>query len=221
MWELLLASENFAFSVALALMLLIGITEVCALVVGHSLSGSLDSLLPDAELNPHTEVGLTDADGALSRLLGWLRIGQVPLLMLLVIFLFNFGVLGLLLQGVLRAAVGMMLPGWLAAPLVLVASLPGVRFCGGVLQQVMPRDETTAVSDDALIGRAGIITLGIARAETPAEARVKDQHGYNHYLRVVPDIGGQELQQGTSILVVSREGGVYTVIENSNPHLTD
>jgi hypothetical protein len=221
MLSLMLASENLAFSIALVLMIMIAVLEGLAALLGAGMSSALESLLPESDLSPHTEVGQVDADTALSRFLGWLRIGEVPLLMLLVIFLFSFGLSGLLLQGWLQALTGWLAPGWLAVPLVFVASLPLVRLGGGVLQAVMPRDETTAVTEDSLLGRIAVITLGTARQNYPAEARVKDQHGYTHYLQLEPDAEGDEFLQGTEVLLLSRQGAVYKGIKNINPHLSD
>ena len=221
MLSLMLASENLAFSIALVLMIMIAVLEGVAALLGAGMSSALESLLPESDLSPHTEVGQVDADTALSRFLGWLRIGEVPLLMLLVIFLFSFGLSGLLLQGLFQAITGWLAPGWLAVPLVFVASLPLVRLGGGVLQAVMPRDETTAVTEDSLLGRIAVITLGTARQNYPAEARVKDQHGYTHYLQLEPDAEGDEFLQGTEVLLLSRQGAVYKGIKNINPHLSD
>lgn len=221
MLSLMLASENLLFSIALVLMLMIAVLEGVAALFGAGVSSALESLLPESELSPHTEVGSADADTALSRFLGWLRIGEVPLLMLLVVFLSAFGLLGLLLQGTLHSLTGSLAPGWLAVPMVFLLSLPLVRLGGGVLQAIMPQDETTAVSADSLLGRIAVITLGTARFQYPAEARVKDQHGYNHYLQLEPDAEGDEFEQGTEVLLLSRQGAVYKGIRNANPHLSD
>ncbi|MDX1539297.1 YqiJ family protein [Arsukibacterium sp.] len=221
MLSLALASENLVFSIALVLMLMIAVLEGVAALFGAGVSSALESLLPESEISPHAEVGSVDADSALSRFLGWLRIGEVPILMLLVIFLLSFGLAGLLLQGLLHSVTGSLAPGWLAVPVVFLISLPVVRFGGGVLQAVMPRDETTAVTGDSLLGRIAVITLGTARYRYPAEARVKDQHGYSHYLQLEPDIEGDEFEQGTEVLLLSRQGAVYKGIRNANPHLSD
>jgi len=221
MLQLLLASENLVFSIALLLMLLIGILEAVALLFGGSMSSSLDGLLPEVELSPHTEVGQLDADSALSRFFGWLRIGEVPLLMLLVVFLLSFGLLGLVLQSLLQSFIGVMVPGWLAVPVVFVLSLPAVRFGGGALQKIMPGDETTAVSSDSLLGRIAVITLGTARHQYAAEARVKDQHGYQHYVQVEPDNAAEVFEQGTEVLLLTRQGAIYKAMKNDNPHLSE
>lgn len=221
MLQLLLASENLLFSIALLLMLLIGVLEVVALIFGSSMTSSLDSLLPEADLTPHTEVGQLDADSALSRFFGWLRIGEVPLLMLLVVFLLSFGLLGLILQSLLQSTLGLMAPAWLAVPVVFVTSLPAVRLGGGMLQSLMPRDETTAVSSDSLLGRVAVITLGTAKHQYAAEARVKDQHGYQHYVQVEPDDALEMFEQGTEVLLLTRQGAIYKAIKNDNPHLSE
>lgn len=219
MWSLLLATENKIFTIALALMLLIAMLEVVALFVGNSMSDALDRLLPETDV--HAEIGHPDNDAALSRFLGWLRIGQVPLLMLLVVWLCNFGLLGLLLQALSQGLLGWYLPLLISLPVTFMLSLPLLRFSGGVLQQVMPKDETTAVSEDSLIGRVAIITLGQARQGFPAEARVKDQHGYSHYIRLEPDSSDCSFEQGSEVLLLTRHGTVYQGILNTNKHLSD
>jgi len=221
MLELLLASENLAFSIALVLMLMIAVLEGMAAMLGVGLSSSLESLLPEADFNPHAEMGQAEASSALSRFLGWLRIGQVPLLMLLVVFLLNFGLTGLILQAICISTIGFYLYGWLASISALLLTLPLVRFWGGVLQRIMPRDETTAVTADSLLGRIALITLGTARHNYPAEARVKDQFGYSHYIRLEPDNQDEEFIQGTQVLLLSRHAGIYKGMKNPNPHLTD
>ncbi|MDX1391053.1 MAG: YqiJ family protein [Rheinheimera sp.] len=220
MLSLMLASENMAFSIALVLMLMIAVLEGVAALFGAGVSSALESLLPESELSPHAEVGSIDSDTALSRFLGWLRIGEVPLLMLLVIFLLCFGLMGLLLQAVIQSATAMLAPFWLAVPVALLLSLPLVRFGGGVLQAVMPKDETSAVSEDSLLGRVAVVTLGTARCGYPAQAKVRDQFGYSHYVQVEPETAPVEFAQGAEVLLLTRQGSVYKAIANPNPHLS-
>ncbi|GGW68568.1 YqiJ family protein [Alishewanella tabrizica] len=221
MWQILLSSENLVFSIALMLMLLIGVLELVAVMFGTSMTTSIESVLPEVELTPHSEVGQLDADSALSRFFGWLRIGEVPLLMLLVVFLLSFGLIGLLLQSMLHSLLGSMAPAWFAVPCVFMLSLPVLRLGSGMLHHVMPKDETTAVSSDSLLGRIAIITLGTARKDYAAEAKVKDQHGYQHYVQVEPDNPLDVFQQGAEVLLLTRQGGVYKAIKNQNPHLSE
>ena len=141
--------------------------------------------------------------------------------MLLMIFLLCFSLLGLMAQSILQQVTGWLAPGWLAVPLIMLLSLPLVRFCGGVLERLMPKDETTAVTPESLIGRVATITLGTARYRYPAEARVKDQHGYSHYIQLEPDNSSDSFEQGCAVLLLSRNGAIYRGIRNSNPHLVE
>lgn len=221
MLAMMLASENIIFSAALVLMLMIALLEGVGMLFGLGVSSLLENLLPEHDFSPHAEVGQIDADSALSRFLGWLRIGQVPILMLLMIFLLCFSLLGLIAQNLLQQLTGWLAPGWLAVPLIMFLSLPLVRIGGGVLQWLMPKDETTAVTPESLIGRVAIITLGTAAYRYPAEARVKDQHGYSHYIQLEPDNSSDTFEQGSAVLLLSREGSIYRGIRNSNPHLIE
>ena len=85
----------------------------------------------------------------------------------------------------------------------------------------MPRDETSAVTEDSLLGRIAVITLGTARVGYPAEAKVRDQHGYSHYIRLEPDSSGCSFDQGSEVLLLTRQGTVYQGILNTNKHLSD
>lgn len=221
MLQLMLANQNLPFSIALALMVMIALLEGSAALFGSGISSAIDSLLPETDLNPHTEVSNPDADGALSRLLGWLRIGEVPILMLLIIWLLSFSLTGLLLQGFIQGLFGILLPSIVAVIIAFGISMPCVRFFGGLLQKIMPKDETSAVTSDSLLGRIAIVTQGIAKHNYAAEARVMDQHGYNHYIQLEPDQMQDEFSQGCEVLLLSRQGAVYRGIKNPNPYLAD
>jgi hypothetical protein len=195
------------FSVALLLMLGIGVLEILALVFGQSIADALENILPAPDLNPHGEVAVGD-DSSLARLFSWLRIGEVPVLMLLVLWLCSFGLSGLTLQWLVLSLTGALLPALLAVALVLPLTLLLLRLTGGWLARLLPKDETTAVKADDLLGCIAVLTLGNARRGYSAEAKVMDQHGYHHYIRVEPD-DLQELPQGSEVLLLSYHNGCY------------
>lgn len=193
---------TWPFSAALLLMCALACLEGLAMLTGGGLSHWLDG----------DSIGL---DGAGAPFLGWLHVGRVPLLMLLVLFLAAFGAMGLLLQWLLRETFGFLLPSLLASLVALLAALPCVRLGGAVLYRILPRDESSAVSLDALVGRVGVLVGGSARSAQAAEARVRDEHGRTHYVMVLPE-AEETLDKGTEVLLLRREGARYRVMRN--PH---
>jgi membrane protein implicated in regulation of membrane protease activity len=185
MLDFLAAPANFPFAVALTVMLLIGVVE--ALGLGASAV--------------HLDI---DADAHAGDLLGWLGVGQVPLLMVLVVFLAAFGLLGLAVQ----QAVGPF-PLWLASAIAGVVALPVTGLGARGLARIMPQDETTAVSLDTLVGKRGTITVGTARTGSPAQARVRDVHGQPHYVMVEPHDEAHPIAEGETVLLLRREGHIF------------
>lgn len=203
--ELLLAPQNWPFSLALALVVVMALLQM---VMG----------LGDAIGDVHVD-GDLDIDGHLAPLeaaLDWLWIGKIPFSILLILFCLCFGLSGIALQAFEVNRTGSLFPTILAAPLAFVATLPLLRLTGWVLRPVLPRDETEAVSPNSLVGRDGQITIGVARQGHPAEARVRDGHGKTHYVMVEPETPGVELKAGDSVLLVSRRDHVFLALKDSD-----
>jgi len=102
--DLLLAPETWPFAVAGLLMLSIAAIEGIALMIGASATGWVDSLLhhsPDALLH-HSP----DAPDTVDSWLGWLHLGRVPLLVLVILFLALFALVGFALDLVAAASLG-------------------------------------------------------------------------------------------------------------------
>lgn len=201
MWSLFTAPENQIFNAALFLMLLLGVVEGLFLAFGGGLDWG-ESWLPNLDL------------------LDWLYVGRVPLMMVLVILLTVFGLMGLTAQWLYFHIMGHFAHAWLATPIVALLALPITRWCAAGVYVILPRDETSAVGADELIGRVGVIILGTASANQAAEVRVQDKMGQQHYIMALAD-GGHDLQKGTSVLIVAREGHQYHVIENPSANLVD
>lgn len=199
MLEFLLAPENLPFAVALLLMLMIGAVE--AIGLGASA----------AHLDVHAD---SDAD-----LLGWLGVGQVPLLMLIVVLLALFGLIGISLQQLAAGLLGAPLSPWLAAPIAFLASLPLLGISARALARIMPGDETTAVSLDTLIAKRATVTVGTARRGSPARAQVRDVHGQTHYVMIEPNGDDQSIAEGETVLLVRREGDLFIGLAEGDAHL--
>lgn len=220
MWSLLLAPENTVFGVALMLMLLVGVLETVSLLAG-GLTDWVDGLLPDS-LTADAEWALDAAEaGATVRFLSWLYVGRVPLLMWIVVFLAVFSACGYVLQAAVSAAAGGYLNAYLAVPSAWLLSLPVVRAAAGGLYRVLPKDETTAVAQESLVGRVGVVVLGEARRGSPAQVRVRDGFGQQHYVMAAPDEDGVVLKQGETVLLVACSGNTFAAIPNPSGSLVD
>jgi hypothetical protein len=205
--SLFLAAQTVPFGVALAVMIGLAVIEGIGLFTAMSPSQWLDNLMPEL-----------DADG-IEGALGWLHVGKVPVLVLLVLFLLGFALCGYAVQLIARGVFGAYLPIWLAMLPAVLMGLTTVRGLGALLAYIIPRDETRAVGEESLVGRAGVVTQGTARRGQAAEVKLRDHLGHAHYLRVEPDVDGEEFAEGTAVLIVKRVGAVYRAIHNPHPDL--
>ena len=211
MIDALLSAANIAFSGALAVMLLIAAVEGVGALIGASVSEHLQSLLPDTDANAGIDVSEA-ALGPFTKALGWLRIGKIPVLMLLVAFLTIFGLGGIVLQSLVKGAFGSYLPSWIAVPAVSVGSLLLLRAVGGVLSRVIPMEETDAVTEDSFVGLVATITLGTARQGEPAQAKLRDPHGHTHYVMVEPDDPQDAFPASEEVLIIRRMNDRFAVV---------
>lgn len=200
------AQETWPFASALLLMLALLIIEGAGLMLSLSPSGWLDGLIPDMP------------DG-LEGSLGWLHLGKVPFLILLGIFLAGFSISGYAIQSFSHALLGSLLPVWLASLPAMLAGFALLSGLGGLIARIMPSDESVAVSEQSLIGRAGVVTQGLARKGMAAQAKVRDMHGRAHYVMVEPDLEDQTFEEGDVVLLVKKNGFKYHVIQNPHPEL--
>ena len=134
----LLLPGNAPFVVAIGLMVVIGALESLSLLLGLSLTEHAGTLLATHFGLDHSAAGAEP--GAIGHFLGWLHIGRIPLLMVLILFLLGFAVVGLSLQQVLRVATGWMAPPAFAAVLACAGALPFVRQMGGLICRYLPQN---------------------------------------------------------------------------------
>jgi hypothetical protein len=206
-----LEAQTWPFAVATVLLLMIALLEGLAMLLGASVSEWLHGFMhhqPDSSGGP--------LDGAL----GWLHVGRVPLLVLLVLFLASFAITGFALNMVAYRVLGSWLTPWISVPLSLVATVSTVRTLGGVLERVIPREQSYAVTFDSLVGLVATVVNGTARQGYPAQAKVASQHGQTLYVMVEPDVAGVTFQQGASVLLVRQlSGNRFSGIDNPRPDL--
>ncbi|WP_421783380.1 YqiJ family protein [Kiloniella litopenaei] len=216
--EFITADENLPFVVSLIILLIIGALEGAALLIGLGFSAVLDSMVPDLDVDiDGPDLG---ANNTLGSLLTWLRVGKVPLLILLILFFLFFGLSGLAIQGGVDGVMGLLLPGYLASIPAFILALYLVRLVGAVFEKLMPSDETSAVSSDSFVGRVATIVLGVSETGKPAQAKVKDRHGLEHYLLVEPDNTNDIFETGSSVLLVRKVEGKFFGIAASSELLS-
>ncbi len=247
MIESFFSDATAPFAIALCLMALIALLEVIGALMGLAPSDMIDSMLPEVDVDADMDIDVEldiDVDGALdgagspldtdavsapdapgagplSSILGWLCVGRVPVLVLLMIFLTAFGLSGFFVQGVAQSILPFALPVIIAVVPAIFTGVFATRWAGLALAKVMPKEQTEAVSQKRFIGRIATIVRGEARADLPAEAKLTDRYGQTHYLLVVPDLADAVFTAGEEVLVVKQVGGRYRVIANPNPHLSD
>ncbi|WP_444934595.1 YqiJ family protein [Microbulbifer sp. JTAC008] len=212
----LLQDQNLIFIGALILMFMIALLEGIMTLIGVGISDLLDNLLPNFDV----DVPDTGLSGGMTKLLGWLRFGEVPALILLVTFLVSFGVTGLVAQMLIESLVGYLLPSGLLAVAVFFLALPQVRFVGNIMRRFAVGDESEAVERNSFIGRVAIITIGKAEIGSPAEARFSDEYGTTHYVMVEPD-ESETFNQGDKVLLVEELGAHFRVTRPTSIHLIE
>lgn len=200
MLDFILAPENLPFAVALILMLMIAAIEAVGLGIGA------------VGIDTHGDV-----HGDAGDLLGWLGVGRIPLLMVIVVLLALFGLIGIAVQQLADALIGRPLSPWIAAPAAFVAALPLTGLGARGLARILPGDETTAIALDDLVGRRATITVGVASCGCPARASVRDRHGQTHYVMVEPTDDRQRVSEGGAVLLVRREGDIFIGLAEGEP----
>ncbi len=143
----------------------------------------------------------------------WLGLGKMPMLIWLAVLLLAFGLSGIGLQLGLKSLLSDTLSTWLVALPAGGFGLWFARRFGAVFARILPQVETEALSERSLGRRRGVITQGTAAKGRPAEVRVMDRYGNAHYLRAEPFAKGEEIAQGTEVLVIrDRRQDAYVLI---------
>lgn len=192
--SLLTTPDTWPFATALILMILLAVVEVLGMLLAASPSSLLDSLIPDV-------------DG-----LGWLHVGRVPILVVVILWLTGFSLSGFAIQSVAQSVTGAALPIWLASIPAVFLGLVNASLFGGVLARLVPADETRAVSEQSLVGQRGVVSEGMARRGLAAQAKVRDAHGHMHYVLVEPLDDEESFGEGVVVVLVNKNGVHYRCV---------
>ncbi|MCL2029421.1 MAG: YqiJ family protein [Deltaproteobacteria bacterium] len=224
MVDFLIAQPNVPFAIALTLLIAIFLIELGGFLFGTNLTGLL-GYTPDIDLAgtgaalPDASPGLEVDAGATAKFLYWLKIGRVPIMILIVIFMASFVICGYGLQSLCLWFLGFLLPSYLAAILSVLLTLPFVRLTGSGIARIIPKDETAAISLEELVGLRAVITIGTAKRGSPAQARTTDRFGTTHYVMVEPDRPGDELASGRRLLLVRYDKRLFYAINHPEINL--
>lgn len=197
MLDILLATQNLPFTIAITVALLIGVIEIFALLVGAG--GLVDGLTADMDVS-------ADIDGF--SFLDYLYIGRIPFLIWLVIFLLSFGAVGIIFQSLFG------LSPLIAAIIVLVIAVFPTRVISLFVAKIMPKDETTAINSNDFVGYQATIVLGEARRNHPAQAKFVDEHKQTHYVMVEPLNDEDTLKAGESVALYEKQGNIFLATKN-------
>jgi membrane protein implicated in regulation of membrane protease activity len=235
MWSFLVTPEFQPFTIAALVLIGVLAIEIASGLLGASVSTLLDTVFglhgvhveaalhhgPDASGPESSGSGPVFAahhgmphgmTGPFGTAFDWLNAGRVPLLVLMMAATACFAVFGMVLQ-IVAMHLAAPLPPAIAAVIAIAAAVPGTRWTSRLVTSILPRDETYAVTNEDLIGRVGIVTLGPVVAGAAARAKVQDKYGNWHFPRIAAGAADVSIPEGASVLIVDRVGGEYTVIE--------
>jgi YqiJ-like protein len=216
--EFIYSEHNSLFTIALSVMFLIALLEGITIMLGMGVSSLFETLMPDVDLN------IDSAElpqGTLSKLLSWLNYGKVPVLIIFICFLTAFGLIGYSIQYFLYITTSSLFPQTIIATLALLISFPFVKLLTSIIERIMPKDESSALSSESFIGKIATITLGTAKFGSPAEAKVRDIHGQTHYFMVEPELQNIDFIQGEDVLLSKLKSNGYYAIKNNYSSLKD
>ena len=200
----LLEPYNLPFAAALVLMLLLAVMQAIGL---GDLLGDTDADF-DAEIDGDASITSGFVDGVV----GLLGFGRVPLMAWFAVYLFIFAGAGIGIQALAGDLLGAPFERWLAALITGGLALPVTGVIVRPLGAILPKDRTTAVSLDTLIGRSAVITDGVARQGSPARARSHDEYGHPHFVMVEPRAADNEFFAGQEVLLVEKHDSIFNAV---------
>lgn len=233
MFELLTVPANAWFTVSFYIVAGLALIEVATTFIGMSISSIIDGFLPELDIDidipdvdidgPDIDVDIPEGDidieiespSLFMKALAWIKVDNVPFLILFILFLTAFSFVGFSIQILCHHLFGFYLHKVIAVPIAFVIGSPISRRLAFWLGKYVLKDDTSAVSTNSFIGSTAVITLGTATHILAAEAKLYDEHGSAHRIQVKPDDDIESLEEGSEIIIVKKEGSYYRAIINS------
>lgn len=191
LFELFMSGDYYIYSASIAIAILIMVLEITLSSTGFSMSNLIDG---DIFVNG----------------LSWLNKSGIPFIIVMILFLMSFGIAGLAL--ILQFSfINMYL---LAIP-TLVIAIMFTRTMSSLISKVMPKTETTVISEHSHIGEIATITIGTCTKTDYAEAKVQDAYQRTHYIMVISY--DEDISTGEKCLIIKRNGdNKFTVTRDIN-----
>lgn len=218
-WEYFTVWYNAIFLVPLFMVFLFAILQLVG--VGVELSGSDVGLEIDTDIDVDLDVD-TDADldasvdgssgdvSFFTTILGFLNVGKVPLMVLLMTLFASWGLTGLICNRILGYKLLNAIPiiSSVSAGIALVVSIFSVKYLALLVVMIFPESEKAATHYD-LIGKPAIVTTG--RVTTAfGKARVALDSGARMQITCWIREGDEEPSRGEEVLLVDYDPATMT-----------
>lgn len=199
MWELITHPSNIVFSISLCLMLCFSSLEILLVSLGGNSQGFFDYFLPEESSNSTSQ----QHSSFLSPYLAWIYLGRIPFFIWISILLSTYGLLGLFIQHTAQQITTHTFSAWLISPVCFVLCLPIVRYMSKFMGKLLIEKESAALKDEELLGHTATIILADAKLNAPAQAKVRDKRGQNHYVLVEAE-HDEILRRGQAVVLSRR-----------------
>lgn len=203
----LLLEDNRVFLGSSVVLSVLFLLEVIGLAFGASLSHIINANV-DTDHN-----GIPDVleGSSMMGVVSWIGFGKVPATIVFALFLAYFSIFGLVINWISLKQLAVTWPWMITTPFAVILSMMPLRIATRVIAKVLPKDFSTAVSVDELVGTQARIITGTATASMSAEARARDRFGETHFVRVKPIDPTESIPKDTLVYLDKREGGHFLV----------
>ena len=199
MAEFLLADFNIYYAIAICFVVALALIEGLGLIIGLSLMNVLDQLTP-----VDIDVDIDVSTGGLTSLIGWLCLNRMPLLVWFVITFSGFGLCGYSINYISLVSLNFVLPTFITMITSIMFAVYFTKLMSKPLVKILPKNESSAQSNNSFVGLVGKITIGKASFENPAEAVIHDAYNQKHYLMVAPELEPDIFTAGSEVVLLEK-----------------
>jgi membrane protein implicated in regulation of membrane protease activity len=150
---------------------------------------------------PNGHIHAVDHDNTASRLIMLLGIGQVPITLLIGVYLLCWGAFGMLANQIFGSV--MHYPAiyiWPSLGVTFVVSFAVTRSMAAIVGRLIPSDETYGVSRMELVGSLGHTVYAVS--ENAGTVDIKDRIGTVHRVQAKIEPGKEVVPAGIDVIVV-------------------